>query len=147
MDNLQRKKLSPQECDVVYLAQDINTSINAVCKKRVGKNERAKLEEELEKEKKKARKQYWEDGGIIKNTKHREQPRNTTNILMINAQTTYDDYKGMLKERKNLLQEAFHKIKTPFPTRLRVIARTLRLHKPQSPRRLWKCTRRQSMMR
>ena len=35
MDNLQRKKLSTQECDVVYLAQDINTSINAVCKKRV----------------------------------------------------------------------------------------------------------------
>ena len=33
---------------------------------------------------------------------------------MINAQTTYDDYKGMLKERKNLLQEAFHKIKTPY---------------------------------
>ncbi len=114
MDSLQRKKLSTQECDVVYLAQDINTSINAVCKKRVGKNERAKLEEELEKEKKKARKQQWEDGGMIKNTKHREQPRRTTDILMINAQTTYDDYKSMLKERKNLLQEAFHKIKLPY---------------------------------
>ena len=114
MDRLQRKKLSTQECDVVYLAQDINISMNAVCKKRVGKNERVKLEEELEKEKKKSRKQQWEEGGIIKNAKHRELPRKTTNILMINKQTTYEDYKGMLKERKNLLQEAFHKIKTPY---------------------------------
>jgi len=114
LDSLQRKKLSNQECDMVYIAQAINSSINAVCKKRVGKVERAKLEEELEKEKKKAKKQEWEEGGYIKNTKHRETPRKVSSILSLNSQTTYEDYKGMLKEKKNLLQEAFHKIKTPY---------------------------------
>jgi len=114
MDKLQRQKLSTQECDIAYLATEIGTSLNAVCKKRVGKVERAKLEEELEKQKKKAKKQQWEDGGIIKNTKHREQPRKVANILTIDKQTTYDDYKAMLKEKKSLLQEAFHKIQIPY---------------------------------
>lgn len=114
MDKLQRQKLSTQECDIVYLASEIGTSINAVCKKRIGKIERAKLEDELEKQKKKIKKQQWEEGGIIKNAKHREQPRKVANILTIDKQTTYDEYKTMLKEKKKLLQEAFHKIQTPY---------------------------------
>lgn len=122
MDKLQRKKLSTQECDIVYLAQEINNSINAVCKKRVGKVERAKLEDDLEIEKKKAKKKLWEEGGTIKNSKHREQARSVANILSIHPKTTYDDYKGMLKEKKNLLQEAFHKIKTPYDISLYKVA-------------------------
>ena len=113
--------------------------MNAVNRKRILKADKAKLEDEL-KEMKKAYKENEKEiaaadfdifGGAyqdktkmqtIRNTQHRETPKNRFQILNIRPDTEFEFYKDRLRDFVNLLHESFQKITLPVDLSVYLLA-------------------------
>lgn len=116
IDAYQRKKLSNEECNAIFLAKYLMPAINSV----VTKSDTYIIDEEYEK-----LKQEYKAGDKFKNIfgdidkstiktlnnkKHRENYKSLYSILRFNETTTLEDFKEILKEYGNLLNEAYQKI-------------------------------------
>ena len=139
IDELQRRKFSKDETDAIYVARYCEESMNAVNRKRILKADKAKLEDEL-KEMKKAYKENEKEiaaadfdifGGAyqdktkmqtIRNTQHRETPKNRFQILNIRPDTEFEFYKDRLRDFVNLLHESFQKITLPVDLSVYLLA-------------------------
>ncbi len=117
-DELQRRKLSIDECNSIYLCDKILPAINSsICK-----CDTYKIGEEYEKlvkEYSPINKISELFGGIeddytkiktLNNRKHRENQKNIYSILKINQTTSVDDFKNIIKEKSRLVNEAYQKI-------------------------------------
>ncbi len=117
-DNLQKQKLSIDECNSVFACRYVLNSINAVM---TGKNEDKVLQEDLEelKSKYKGNKRTEIFGDIeedytkiknLNNKKHRENKKNIYSILRVNDKTTIEDFRNTIENIVRLLNEAYKKI-------------------------------------
>lgn len=131
MDEVQRRKLSKDETDALYVARLCEDSMNAVNRKRILKADKTKLEEELERfktayqenEKEMIVADFDIFGGAfqdktkmqtIGNTSHRETKKNQFKILNIRPDIQLEYYKDKLRDFVKLIHESFQKITTPI---------------------------------
>ena len=126
MDEMQRRKLSIDETNAIFIAKHLLPAINSV----VTKSDTYIIEEQYEKMKT----QYklaskFEDifGGIqddytkiktLNNKQHRENYKDLFAILKFNENTTLEDFKERIKENAALLNEAFQKITSEYEMKI-----------------------------
>lgn len=121
-DSLQRKKLSNEECDALYVATKLLDGINSV----VTRSNTYVLDEEYDELKKnfsKEDKNINIFGGLkddytqvkkLNNNAHRENHKNIYSVLRFNETTTLEDFKERMKELGRLVTEAFQKITSAY---------------------------------
>lgn len=117
-DALQRKKLSNEECNAVYVAKWLLDGINSI----VTKSDTYVIDEEFDKLKAEYNPQNSYENifaGIeedytkvkeLKNKQHRENHKNIYSILKFNETTTLDDFKERMRENSTLVNETYQKI-------------------------------------
>ena len=122
IDELQRKKLSIDECDSVYVSKDLLAAINSI----ITKSNSYAIEEEYEKIKAKfdedetpkkllgEMQDDYTEIKILNNHKHRENRRNLYSILKFNNTTTLEDFRERVRELSSYLNEAYNKITSPY---------------------------------
>lgn len=113
-DGLQRRKLSTDECNAVYIANKLLEAVNYI-------DNDAKLENILKELKSKTNSEDNSLGNLfedyakrktLNSKEHRENKRNELRILKIEKQTKLKDFKIELENNRKLLQEAYNKIKS-----------------------------------
>ena len=122
IDELQRKKLSNDECDSIYVSKDLLVAINSI----ITKSNSYAIEEEYEKVKDKFKPESmskkilgemqddYTEIKVLNNHKHRENKRDLFSILKFNETTTLEDFREKIREVSNLLNEAYNKITSPY---------------------------------
>lgn len=131
MDKKQRKALSQKETDAAFaIYQDIET-FNLLSKAKLLKKDEKQIQEILENKQQKYEEQYEqiekkdfdifgnvvEDKTkikVLKNHKHREIIKDETKILDIHLETSVDTYKDNINHYKQILEDAYKKIKAPY---------------------------------
>ena len=138
VDELQRRKLSVNECDSLFATQYIIETINAILderektengelKKTKVAGRKNKSEKIIEKQLEELKNSYDENikaeifGNlmedrtkvqVLNNKEYRENSRNIYAVLGINDLTTFEEYKNSCEDLINYLNEAFVKIKS-----------------------------------
>lgn len=122
IDSLQRKKLSKEECDAIYVAKYLLPGVNSV----VTRSDTFILDEEYEELKKAYDNQSTEDSifgnikddytkvKVLNNKKHRENEKNLYTILKFNEYTSLDDFKERMREIGILVNEAYQKLTAKY---------------------------------
>ena len=131
MDKKQRKALSQKETDAAFaIYQDIET-FNLLSKAKLLKKDEKQIQEILENKQQKYEEQYEqiekkhfdifgnvvEDKTkikVLKNHKHREIIKDENKILDIHLETSVDTYKDNINHYKQILEDAYKKIKAPY---------------------------------
>ena len=129
VDEVQRRKLSKNETDAIFIAKDVIGSIRVLLgnitkdDKSIEKDlERLKKEYELNADEMEV-KDFDIFGGLsddktkiktINNEKHRENEKNKYKILSLNMETDIESYKNNLQGHINLISEALNKIRAPY---------------------------------
>ena len=131
MDKKQRKVLSQKETDAAFaIYQDIET-FNLLSKAKLLKKDEKQIQEILENKQQKYEEQYEqiekkdfdifgnvvEDKTkikVLKNHKHREIIKDENKILDIHLETSVDTYKDNINHYKQILEDAYKKIKAPY---------------------------------
>ena len=126
VDEIQRRKLSNNETDAIFIAKQVNQSINELS---LGKEDILEKDLNLLKEEYDSNIEYINVkdfdifGGLsddktkiktINNEKHREVEKSKFKVLKINENTTLDEFKTRLEEDLKYIDEAFNKIKSPY---------------------------------
>lgn len=131
VDSLQRKKLSNQETEAIFVAKYLLNGVNSVITKSdtyVLDEEYNKLMEALNKieenetEEEKINQLNYVLGGIddfskvkeLNHKKFRESKRSLYEILRFNKTTTLEDFKDRMKEIGKYVNEAYQKIISPY---------------------------------
>lgn len=131
IDSKQRDIFSKNECDAIFaILNDIDT-FNILNKQKILKKD----DNQIQKQIKSMKEEYIENIDIIKekdfdifgnvaqdktkiktlnNNKHREIEKDKYKILGINPEITLEEYKANLNNYKNLLNEAYGKILSPY---------------------------------
>ncbi len=119
IDEMQRKKLSIDECDAIFITKEILGAINSA----VTKSDTYIIEETFEK----LKDNYKEDDNkfenifgritddcttvkVLNNKKHRENKKDIYKVLKYNPTTTIDFFKDQMREMGRLVNEAYQKI-------------------------------------
>ena len=122
IDDLQRKKLSIDECDSIFASKEILPAINST----ITKSNSYAIEEEYEKMKEQYSKESetkkilgeieddYTEVKLLNKHKHRENKRNLFSIMRFNDLTTLEDFRERIREISTLLNEAYNKIIVPY---------------------------------
>lgn len=122
IDEIQRKKLSNEECNAIYVSDTILPAINSI----VTKSDTYKIEEvyeQIQAEYSPEKKLNGIFGGVtddftkvkmLNGKKHRETHKDMYQILKFNETTTLEDFKETLKDVSRYLNEAYQKITVPY---------------------------------
>ena len=118
VDSLERKKLSNEESDAIYVARFLLPGVNSV----ITRSNTYVLDEEYEELKNNLKKEDKIDiifSGMaigsdrtekLNNKEHRETKKNIYSILRFNETTTLEDFKERMREISKLVSEAYQKI-------------------------------------
>lgn len=131
IDLKQRESFSKNECDAVFACLNDLNAFNILSKEKILKREENKIQKKLEK----LKEEYIENideitekdfdifGNVaqdktkikvLNNNKHREIEKDKYKILSINPETTLEEYKDNINNYKNLLNEAYGKVLSPY---------------------------------
>lgn len=122
VDDFQRKKLSKDECDAIFVAKHLLPGINSV----TTRSDTYILDEEYEELKKQFNEQSdntsifgnltddYTKVKMLNNKKHRESNKNLFAILRFNEYTTLDDFKERMREIGILVNEAYQKLTAQY---------------------------------
>lgn len=125
-DKLQRKKLSNEECDAIFVASNLLEAINSV----VTRSNTYILDETYDELMEKYKKNKSGEnlfGGMtddytkvkkLNNNEHRENHKDLFRILRFNETTTLEDFKDRMKELGRLVTEAYQKITSIYDMEL-----------------------------
>jgi len=118
-DEIQRKKLSKDECDALFIAKYLLPGINSV----ITRSDTYMLDEEYDELKKDFQNNDSIFGNItddyrklktLNNKKHRESRKNVYSVLRFNEFTSLDDFKERMRELGNLVNEAYQKLTAKY---------------------------------
>ena len=122
IDELQRKKLSIDECDSIFVSKEMLSAINST----ITKSNSYAIEEDYEKLKEQYSKESetkkilgeieddYTEVKFLKKQKHRENKRDLFSIMKFNDSTTLEDFRERIREISTLLNEAYNKITVPY---------------------------------
>ena len=131
IDSKQKDIFSKNECDAVFAIRNDLETFNILCKEKNLKKDDSVIEKHIKAFKKEyidnietiKEKAYDIFGNVaqdktkiktLKNNKHREIEKDKYKILDINPNTTLEQYKDNAQNYKNLLNEAYKKMQTPY---------------------------------
>lgn len=131
IDSKQRESFSKNECDAVFACLNDLNAFNILSKEKILKREENKIQKKLEKLKEEyienideiTQKDFDIFGNVaqdktkikvLNNNKHREIEKDKYKILSINPETTLEEYKDNINNYKNLLNEAYGKVLSPY---------------------------------
>lgn len=128
MDEIQRKELSKNEIDALYIVKNYIDIINILCKTEIDKDDNLYInsilkneKDEYEKEKKASQVIYFDifgnidkDPETIENVKDEEERKDKFELLQIDKDTTAEDIKERLEKYKKILEKEYNKITIPY---------------------------------
>lgn len=131
IDSKQRDTFSKNECDALFACLNDLETFNVLKKEKILKREENKIQKKLEKFKQEyienidtiTEKDFDIFGNVaqdktkikvLNNNKHREIEKDKYKILGINAETNFEEYKDNINNYKNLLNEAYGKVLSPY---------------------------------
>ena len=122
IDSFQRKKLSKEECDAIFVARHLLLAVNSV----TTRSDTFRLDEAYDELKEKFESRSPESSifgnilddhtklKVLNNKKHRENSKDLFTILKFNETTSLDDFKERMREIGNLVNEAYQKLTTKY---------------------------------
>lgn len=112
-DECQRRKLSSEECNAIYIANKDLNLINFTQDDKILETELKKLKSRLNKSGEILDNllDNYSEGKKINNKEHRESSRNELRILKISEETKLDEFRNEIQDKKTLLKEAYNKIR------------------------------------
>ena len=121
-DEIQRKKLSIDEQNAIFIAQYLLPSINSSVTKRDTYVIEQGYDELMEKYKSKGKDEVLFGGmkddytkvKMLKNKKHRENEKDIFGVLKFNTKTSLEDFKEIIRKNGILLNEAYQKITSQY---------------------------------
>lgn len=127
IDELQKKSLSKNEIDTLFVIKDYVNIINILCKSEIDDEENAYISSVLSEEKQeytkasKEKKVIYFDifGNIdkepekIKENEQKEEKKDKYQILHLSSKTNLNEFKDSLNKFKKILEKEYNKIKTP----------------------------------
>lgn len=131
IDSKQRDTFSKNECDALFACLNDLETFNVLNKEKILKREENKVQKKLEKFKQEyienidtiTEKDFDIFGNVaqdktkikvLNNNKHREIEKDKYKILGISPETTFEEYKDNINNYKNLLNEAYGKVLSPY---------------------------------
>ena len=122
IDSFQRKKLSKEECDAIFVASYLLPAVNSV----TTRSDTFRLDEAYDELKEKVDSRSPESSifgniledhtklKVLNNKKHRENNKDIFTILKFNETTSLDDFKERMREIGILVNEAYQKLTTKY---------------------------------
>lgn len=133
MDDTQRRAMSQNECDGVYVLAQVLEDVEKLQKARLWKKDSNAIEKNLENYKEQYMQENKEEKAfdifgnvvedktkikVLKNQKHREIPKDIYKLLNIHKQTTVDTYIENIRNYMTLVKQSYGKVVAPYDMHL-----------------------------